>query len=97
MCQTGQTHYVAIDGSIDEPDGVMRVLFHTQTIDGHWICETCYTYDVCARNKSDPCEGLCGEFKCDHRPKLINNEWTFWTWRTGSQENTIEEPHYDLT
>jgi hypothetical protein len=28
---------------------------------------------------SDPCDGLCGQYKCEHRPKLMS-EWTFWTY-----------------
>ncbi len=95
MCQTGQVSYVTLDNSEQETAvETYGVLYHTQTIDGRWICETCYTYDMCAHNHSDPCEGLCGERKCDHRPKLVNNEYTFWTWRT--REDIVEEPHYDL-
>lgn len=73
-------------GSCDRKEGlwVFKVvpvmpLWHAQTEDGRWICETCYAYDLCVIAKSDPCSGLCGENKCGHRPKLIS-EWTFWTY-----------------
>lgn len=100
MCQTGQVSYVTFDEAGQETPAktdIHDVLYHTQTVDGKWICRTCYAYDLCANAGSDPCYGLCGERKCDHRPKLVNNEWTFWTWRTGSQKDSIEEPHFDLT
>jgi hypothetical protein len=79
MCQTGCSETCLADGS-DVRIGEFPVL-HTQTVDGRWICSTCYTYDCCANAKSDPCKGLCGEKKCEHRPKLVNGEWTFWTYQ----------------
>lgn len=81
MCQTGEVQYYNCDGELVNLETI-PVLYHAQTVDGKWICETCYTYDLCAKNNSDPCKGLCKEYKCNHRPILINNEWTFWTYHT---------------
>lgn len=48
-----------------------KYLSHAQTSDGRWICDVCYTYDLCTsgptRNKNGPCE----DKNCHHRPKLI--------------------------
>jgi len=68
MCQTGNS-------------GMQ--LLHAQCEDGRWICDTCYTYELCVDAGSDPCEGLCGQNKCEHRPKLVTGEWTFWTYHLG--------------
>lgn len=48
-------------------------LSHAQTEDGRWICDVCYTYDLCTsgpnRNPSGPCE----DPNCIHRPKLVTD------------------------
>jgi hypothetical protein len=42
---------------------------HAPTEDGKWICDVCYTYDVCP---SGPCEDENGKsICCEHRPKLV--------------------------
>lgn len=45
---------------------------HALTENGNWICDICYTYDLCTkdgpdRNKNGPCK----DKNCKHRPKLI--------------------------
>jgi len=53
-------------------------LFHALCVDGRYICDVCYTYDLCTsdtpggppRNPSGPCDNK----DCIHRPKLIG-EW----------------------
>jgi len=53
---------------------------HAQTEDGRWICDTCYTYDLCiiAFRAQGLCRGPCGDHEgdppCTHRPKLAT-EW----------------------
>ena len=52
-------------------------LSHALCDDGRWICDVCYTYDLCTsgpnRNPSGPCE----EEHCSHRPKLISDWISF--------------------
>jgi hypothetical protein len=74
MCKTGH-----------DTDGIV---LHTQCTDGKWICDVCYHYECCVDAKHDPCTGICGEYKCEHRPKLVNGEWTFWKYQDISSENT---------
>lgn len=50
-------------------------LSHAQCNDGRWICDVCYSYDLCTaagpnRNNDGPCKSK----DCIHRPKLIG-EW----------------------
>jgi hypothetical protein len=40
-------------------------LSHAQTASGNWICDVCYTYDLCPN-------GPCADKNCSHRPKLIS-------------------------
>ena len=52
-----------------------KYLSHAQTSDGKWICDVCYTYDLCTadgpnRNWSGPCKNK----DCQHRPTLVG-EW----------------------
>lgn len=64
---------------------------HAPTADGRWICEVCWSYDVCGRErvrlgetkyKSAPCEDARGRAipDCPHRPKLVGP----WTRKDGS-------------
>ena len=76
MCKSGEVKCFDGDGNEVSSDGL--TLRHTQCEDGRWICDTCYYYECCVDAGSDPCSGLCGEYKCEHRPKLVNEEWTFW-------------------
>ena len=50
-------------------------LSHAQTADGRWICNVCYSFDLCTsgpnRNPNGPCEDL----ECEHRPKIVS-DWT---------------------
>lgn len=62
-------------------------LAHTQCEDGRWICSTCYHYECCVDAGGDlkySSSGVCGNYKCNHRPKLVNNEWTFWKYQPTS-------------
>jgi hypothetical protein len=89
MCQNGCSDVVAYRGN-ESPIrifGDYKVL-HAQCDDGRWICDTCYHYECCVNSKNDPFNGLCGKYKCKHRPKLIS-EWTFWTYNLGN--NSILE------
>jgi hypothetical protein len=50
---------------------------HAQTADGSWICDVCYTYDLCTASdavKVD-CDVPCEDRNCIHRPKIVS-EWT---------------------
>ena len=46
--------------------------WHAQTVDGKWICDVCYQYEVCQtfpeRKGKGPCDG-----QCNHRPQLISD------------------------
>jgi len=52
---------------------------HAQTEDGRWICDVCYTYDVCINAFLDrglrrgPCGDYAGDLPCTHRPKLVTD------------------------
>lgn len=53
-----------------------KYIHHAQTDSGKWICDVCYTYDLCTadgpnRNKNGPCDNN----DCIHRPK-ITSKWT---------------------
>lgn len=61
-------------------------LKHAKTIDGRYICDVCYTYDVCviAQRKEDGyVTGPCEDTNCKHRPKLV----TPWTTRDEDEFN----------
>lgn len=47
-------------------------LSHAETVDGRFICDVCYLYDLCTRTESMPCESDL----CAHRPALKTGEWT---------------------
>lgn len=52
-------------------------LSHSRTIDGKFICDVCYSYDVCVNEKRKlvpRAYGPCKEKNCEHRPKLVG-EW----------------------
>lgn len=56
-------------------NGYPYEVWHAPTIDGRWICDVCYRYDLCTadgpdRNWNGPCE----DFDCIHRPKL-SGDW----------------------
>ncbi len=47
-------------------------MLHAQTEAGTWICDVCFTYDLCTatgprRNPNGPCD----EERCEHRPALV--------------------------
>ena len=58
-------------------------LSHAQTKEGKWICDICYTYDVCTsgpnRSRHGPCETEYGTLNpnCVHRPILVTG-WIDW-------------------
>jgi hypothetical protein len=84
MCQTGCSEIIPRND--DKPIISIKASFpvnHVQCEDGRWICSTCYCYECCVDAGSDPCDGLCGENKCEHRPRLVSGEWTFWTYHLG--------------
>jgi hypothetical protein len=48
-------------------------LSHAQTLDGKWICDICYSYEVCLDGKkanNELVDGPCEDKNCKHRPKL---------------------------
>jgi hypothetical protein len=50
-------------------------LSHAKTSDGRWICDVCYTYDVCVRAKRKAGgrqDGPCDDMNCEHRPRLVS-------------------------
>jgi hypothetical protein len=55
-------------------EGIFPYNRHAQTVDGKWICDVCFEYDVCLsfpeRKGKSPCDTLC-----EHRPKLIS-DWS---------------------
>ena len=93
MCQTGCSDLICYHGD-DPPTREVGTLtlHHAQCEDGRWICDTCYYYECCVDAGSDPCSGLCGEHKCEHRPKLVSGEWTFWNYHIGIQVNLEDRP-----
>lgn len=56
-------------------------LCHSECIDGRWICDVCWRYDVCTsgekRSKFGPCENENGKpiANCEHRPTLKTGIW----------------------
>ena len=49
-------------------------LYHAECIDGRWICDICFTYDLCTSPKFK-CSVPCENKECEHRPKLKTKEW----------------------
>lgn len=47
-------------------------LYHAQTANGDWICDVCYTYDVCTSGPNRNPNGPCKRKDCKHRPKLVS-------------------------
>ena len=47
-------------------------IHHAQCSDGQWICEICYTYDVCTSGPNRSSNGPCKDKDCKHRPKLVS-------------------------
>ena len=64
QCKTGNTGYKSFK------------VTHAQTEDGRWICDVCYTYEVCL--DAQRAEGVvtepCKNKDCKHRPKIT--DWT---------------------
>jgi len=84
MCQTGiEELFVYKADVLVKKTYVQSPVYHTQCVDGRWICDTCYHYECCVNAGYNPCK----DHNCEHRPKLVNGEWTFWTW---SPENKYE-------
>lgn len=57
-------------------------LTHARTKGDRWICDVCWTYDLCTsdknpygtpRNKDGPCPS---DKACAHRPLLSTGKWT---------------------
>lgn len=51
-------------------------LSHAQTENNKWICDVCYSYDVCMnkqREETGTHNGPCSIENCNHRPKLITS------------------------
>ena len=46
---------------------------HAQTSDGRWICDICYTYDMCTSGPNRNPKGPCDNKNCEHRPKIISS------------------------
>lgn len=63
-------------------EGCAHGMTHARTVDGKWICDVCWRYDVCVNAKRKlnpsqfgPCEDEWGHaVECEHRPKLAG-EW----------------------
>lgn len=49
-------------------------IFHAKTSDDKFICDVCYTYDVCTSGSNRSLNGPCEDKECIHRPKIIS-EW----------------------
>jgi hypothetical protein len=53
-------------------------LVHAQTVNGKWICDVCYQYEVCQEFADRKGKGPCLDQEwgtCTHRPKL-DSGWT---------------------
>lgn len=51
-----------------------QYLYHAKTADGRWICDVCYTYDLCTSGPQRNANGPCEDGPCPHRP-LLMTEW----------------------
>lgn len=61
----------------DDDGNVRTDLSHAQTVDGRWVCDICYYYDLCVMTRNDPNpSGPCRD-DCKHRPKLMTKWATF--------------------
>ncbi len=49
-------------------------LSHAKTPGNKWICDVCYSYDVCRQGPNANKGGPCDNDDCEHRPKLLT-EW----------------------
>lgn len=48
--------------------------YHAQTIDGKWICFTCFKYDECTKDGPNRnWNGPCDDYDCLHRPEIIGD------------------------
>jgi hypothetical protein len=50
-----------------------KYLSHAQTSNNDWICDVCYTYDLCTSGPNRNPNGPCDEKNCSHRPTLISD------------------------
>jgi len=48
-------------------------LSHAQCEDGRWICDVCFTYDLCTSGPNRNPNGPCMEEECPHRPKIVSD------------------------
>lgn len=48
-------------------------LYHAQTADGSWICDVCYTYDLCTSGPLRNPQGPCDNKDCSHRPRIVSD------------------------
>lgn len=57
-------------------------LTHAKTVNGDWICDVCWRYEVCVDACGSPCEDeKLRPVDCEHRPKLVSE----WVRGTGKQ------------
>lgn len=54
--------------------GPKKKIYHARTIDGRWICELCYNYDLCTADGPNRSSNPCTNRDCIHRPRLAS-EW----------------------
>lgn len=47
-------------------------MHHAQTTNGKWICDVCFSYDLCTSGPNRNPNGPCDDKKCKHRPRLIS-------------------------
>lgn len=55
-----------------------KYILHAKTSSGKWICDVCYSYDECVKQKRENGEkqtGPCDDKNCAHRPKLVG-KWS---------------------
>lgn len=52
-------------------------LSHAPTEGGFWICDVCFTYDLCTSGPNRNPYGPCEEDECEHRPRLVG-PWQKW-------------------
>lgn len=48
----------------------LKGMYHAQTADGRFVCEICFTYDLCENNEGKIIEP-CKDSQCEHRPVLV--------------------------
>lgn len=54
---------------------------HALTVDGRWICSTCFDYDLCTSGSFRNVDGPCDNIECVHRPKILSD----WVMLDGSK------------